>query len=154
MKKVFYLVAVATLAFFSCKKEVAPVETQNNTPLTFKASIEQLEESVKGTINANNQLVWSEGDLIGIYFPEWGDKNQPFRLNAADAGKTQGSFTIATAGDPSGATAAAAYYPYQCDEYEGDVPNFPSSSQNNVYKGEEEGSVPTDSSCGADLQQR
>ena len=135
MKKVFYLVAVATLAFISCQKQdINP--TDNDTPgkpLTFKASIEQLAETTKATINNDNQLVWAENDLIGIYFPDWGDKNQPFRLDAADAGQTDGTFTIATAANPSGASATAAYFPWW--DTEGLSPDYPSSSQTNVYEG-------------------
>ncbi len=134
MKKVFYLVAIATLAFVSCQKELNPAEqTQNNKPLTFKASIEQLQDQTKATINASNQLVWAENDMIGIYFPGWDDKNQPFRLNAADAGKTEGEFTIASAANPSGASATAAYFPWW--DTESLSATYPSSSQTNVYDG-------------------
>lgn len=134
MKKVFYLVAIATLAFVSCQKELNPAEqTQNNEPLTFKASIEQLQDQTKAAINTSNQLVWAENDMIGIYFPDWGDKNQPFRLNAADAGNTSGEFTIASAADPSGASATAAYFPWwDTEKLEA---TYPSSSQTNVWEG-------------------
>ena len=132
MKKTLFFVAVATLFIASCQKEINPVDQpQNNGPLTFKASIEQLQDQTKGSINASNQLVWAENDLIGIYFPDWGDKNQPFRLAAEDAGKTQGTFTIATIADPSGASATAAYYPW---EPKGST-TYPESWQNNVYEG-------------------
>lgn len=135
MKKLFYIVAVATLAFISCQRqELDPTPNDvSDKPLTFKASIEQLEDSVKGIISADNGLAWSENDLIGIYFPDWGDKNQPFRLDAADAGQTQGSFTIATGADPSGASATAAYFPWW--DTEGLSATYPSSSQTNVYDG-------------------
>ena len=137
MKKIFYFVAVATLAFFSCQKETTPTtQSTDSGKLTFKASIEQLEETTKGTINGSNQLEWAENDLIGIYFPEWGDKNQPFRLNDGDAGKTQGGFTIATTANPSGSSATAAYYPYEpVPNPVTATPDYPSSSQNNVYEG-------------------
>lgn len=136
MKKLLYIVAVATLAFISCQRQELD-STNDEAPakaLTFKASIEQLEEATKGTINSSNQLVWAENDLIGIYFPDWGDKNQPFRLNAADAGSTQGTFTIATAANPSGASATAAYYPYDpIPDPVTATPAYPSDSQNHVY---------------------
>lgn len=131
MKKTLFFVAVATLFIVSCQKETSEQNTSDNT-LTFKASIEQLADpSTKGTINASNKLVWAENDLIGIYFPTWGDRNQPFRLAAEDAGKTEGSFSIATVADPSGASATAAYYPW---EPEGST-TYPGDWQNNVYEG-------------------
>lgn len=134
MKKTLFFVAIATLFIASCQKEVNPSEQSTDTKaLTFKASIEQLEEPVKGTLNASNQLVWAENDLIGIYFPDWGDKNQPFRLNAEDAGKTQGNFTIATAANPSGASATAAYFPWW--DTESNSTDYPDASKTNVYEG-------------------
>ena len=133
MKQLFVIAASATL-FFSCQKEVEPVTSDvNHEPLTFKASIEQLAEPTKGTINDNQQLVWAENDMIGIYFPDFGDKNQPFKLNAADAGKTQGEFTIATAADPSGSSATVAYFPWW--DTESFSTTYPSSSQTNVWDG-------------------
>lgn len=134
MKKMLFLVAVATLFFAACQAEVNPATEpeKTNDLLTFKASIEQLVNTdTKGTINASNQLVWAENDLIGIYFPTWGDKNQPFRVAAEDAGKTEGNFTIATAANPSGASATAAYYPW---EPAGST-TYPGDWQNNVYEG-------------------
>ena len=91
MKKVFYLVAVATFVFFSCKKEVvSPVESQNS--LTLRASIEQLASPTKADINANNELVWAKGDQIGVYVNGWADNsNQSFTLEG-DGGATTGSF--------------------------------------------------------------
>ncbi len=133
MKKAIYLVAVATLAFFSCQKqEIDPsAKDEARKGLTFKASIEQLTPDTKGAIDDQNRLVWAENDMIGIYFPDWGDKNQPFRLNAADAGKVDGNFTIATTANPEGATATAAYYPW---EPEGST-TYPGDWQNNVHEG-------------------
>ena len=135
MKKAIYLVAVATLAFFSCQKqELDPsAKDEARKGLTFKASIEQLTPDTKGAIDDQNRLVWAENDMIGIYFPDWGDKNQPFRLNAADAGNVDGTFTIASAADPSGATATAAYFPWW--DTESLSATYPSSSQTNVYEG-------------------
>lgn len=134
MKKSLFIVAIATLFIASCQKENEPAaQNAENKPLSFKASIEQLEEPVKGTINASNQLVWAKNDLIGIYFPDWGDKNQPFKLNDSDAGNTVGEFTIATAADPSGATATCAYYPWW--DTESGSTAYPSSSQTNVWEG-------------------
>ena len=134
MKKMLFLVAVATLFFAACQQEINPASEQEKTNdlLTFKASIEQPKDvDTKGTINAENKLAWAENDLIGIYFPDWGDKNQPFRVAAEDAGKTEGNFTIATGANPSGASATAAYYPW---EPEGST-TYPGDWQNNVWEG-------------------
>ena len=145
MKKIFYLLAIAAIAFTSCKQEEPEVvkDKPETDAFTFKASIEGLSsgengasgsnksDMAKATINGDYQLVWAENDQIGIYFPAWSDKNQPFRLNAEDAGKTQGEFTIATAANPSGASATAAYFPW---EPEGKT-TYPGDWQNNVYNG-------------------
>jgi len=136
MKKAFFLVAVATLALLSCQKEndLNTVKPAENHGLTFKASIEALSDpDTKAAIDASNGLVWAENDMIGIYFPDWGDKNQPFRLNAASAGQTEGEFTIASAADPTGATATAAYFPWW--DTESLSADYPSSSQTNVWEG-------------------
>ena len=88
MKKVLFLVAVATLALLSCQKENVKNDAKKNITLT--ASIEEL--SSKADMNASNQLVWAKGDQIGIYIPGWGaDINQSFTLEG-DGGSTTGSF--------------------------------------------------------------
>lgn len=133
MKKIIYLVAVAALFLLSCQKEINPANDATSDGLSFKASIEQLTPDTKAAINSDNALVWAENDMIGIYFPDWGDKNQPFKLNAADAGKVDGTFSIASAADPSGATATAAYFPWW--DTESLSATYPSSSQTNVYEG-------------------
>ena len=143
MKKVLYLVAIATLVISACQKakEIEPepespadpeetVVPEENTnpennaePFIFKASIEGLGADTKGTINASHQMLWAEGDKIGIYFPTWGDKNQAFTLSGG-AGTTLGEFTRDDpyAYDPADATAA--FYPWQGT----------GSSKNNVYE--------------------
>ena len=150
MKKILYVVAFATFALVSCHDKNAPENQKESNVLTFKASIEALATDAnagnrsaesastgmaKATINSDNALVWATNDLIGIYFPDFGDKNQPFRLDPADDGKTEGSFAIATEANPSGASATVAYFPYQYSgtRTEKNYPNYPSSSQNNVF---------------------
>lgn len=144
MKKILYFAAMAALLLVSCNQDEPKInEPEKKTDaFTFKASIEDLATSgnagsssnvAKATINGSYGLNWATGDLIGIYFPDWGDKNQPFRLDPADNGKTEGSFAIATAADPSGASATAAYFPWwDTDNYN---TTYPSSSQTNVYEG-------------------
>lgn len=124
MKKYLFIVAVATL-FFSCNKELEPTAPTTTDRFTFKASIEQLAEPTKATINDNNQLVWAEGDKIGIYFDSWNDnKNQAFTLSSGQ-GTTEGEFTMDNnwAYEPNDATAA--FYPWQGS----------GSDKNNVYEG-------------------
>ena len=134
MKKVFYLVAVATLAFFSCQRqELDPTANNNKVDqkgFTFKASIEQLDDATKGTINASNQLVWATGDKIGIYVNDdsWSDKNQPFTLSSGE-GLTQGVFAWDYSGTFSD-KAAAAFYPWDNNDNAGD------GTLNNVYEGD------------------
>lgn len=123
MKKILFIVAVATL-FFSCKKELEPTAPATDR-FTFKASIEQLAEPTKADINAANQLVWATGDKIGIYVDDqsWTDKNQPFTLSSG-AGTTQGEFSWDNTGTFSD-KAAAAFFPWEGT----------GSDKNNVYGG-------------------
>lgn len=115
MKKLFYLVAAATLLFASCQKELSPVEQDKSKDrLTFKASIEQLvDPDTKATINDQHKLVWAKGDQIGIYFPTWGEAHQSFTLDG-DGGDTVGSFTRDQANDGYNASdATVAFFPWQ-----------------------------------------
>ena len=129
MKKLLFFVAVATL-FFSCQKEIEPSTPSEIKVFTFKAFIENLTASTKANINDNQQLVWAEGDKIGIYVPSMDDKNQPFVLDG-EAGSTSGSFKWVF-GDFTNEDAAAAYFPW---EQESDSNQHPGSWQNNVYDG-------------------
>lgn len=132
MKKMLFLVAVATLFFAACQKEFDPNSKQDKTNnlLTFKASIEQLKDSdTKGTINASNQLVWATGDKIGIFFNSWTEnKNQSFTLSSG-ADTTEGEFTIDTGWSFSPTDATAAFYPWDDNDNAGDGTN------NNVSDG-------------------
>lgn len=130
MKKVLFIVAVATL-FFSCNKEIEPAAptTPSTDRFTFKASIEQFSDPTKATINADNQLVWATGDKIGVYVNDdtWTDKNQPFTLSSG-AGTTQGEFTWDNSGTFSD-KAAAAFFPWDDNDSATD------GTKNNVYDG-------------------
>ena len=130
MKKVLFIVAVATL-FFSCNKEIEPTAptTPSTDRFTFKASIEQFSDPTKATINADNQLVWATGDKIGVYVNDasWTDKNQPFTLSDG-AGSTNGTFAWDYTGDFSD-KAAAAFFPWD------DNDNADDGTRNNVYDG-------------------
>ena len=64
MKKTLRLMglcALAMLALTGCKKE------QNNGNMTFKAKITQPTSDTRTEIDANNDLVWSDGDMIKVY---------------------------------------------------------------------------------------
>ena len=127
MKKVFYLVAVATLAFVSCQRQELDPTANNNKVnqkgFTFKASIEQL--ASKANINDANALVWAQNDKIGVYVDdaEWDDKNQPFTL-VGEGGTVSGEFAWDYEGEFSD-KAAAAFFPWQGT----------GSDKNNVYEG-------------------
>lgn len=127
MKKVLYFVAIATLAFVSCQKEIETANDAKNDRFTFKASIEDLTTSA--TINSDNQLLWATGDKIGIYVNDdsWTDKNQPFTLSSG-AGTTQGEFSWDYTGNFSD-KAAAAFFPWDNNDNTGD------GTLNNVYDG-------------------
>lgn len=126
MKKAFYLVAVATLSFFSCQKqELDPnAKDEAGKAFTFKASIEQLAPTTKADINASNELVWATGDKIGVCVPDWGEKNQPFTL-VGDGNVTSGDFEYDYDGGSFSGNATAAFFPWEGT----------GSSVNNYYDG-------------------
>mgnify|MGYP006988867006 FL=1 len=111
MKKSFFFVAIAALAFLSCERH----ELEEMTPesYTFKASIEDF--ATKADINKANALVWAQGDQIGIYVNDdsWNDKNQPFTL-VGEGGSTSGNFRWNYEnGNFTDEYAAAAFFPWQ-----------------------------------------
>ena len=144
MKKLLLFVAVATLFFASCQKEIEPTAsdaaatdqedaTIDDNHFTFKASIEALKDNnnpdAKGTLNASNQLVWKANDKIGIYFSNWNDNNnQAFTLSSG-ADTTEGDFSIDTGWSYNPNDATAAFYPWDDNDNSGDGTN------NNVYDG-------------------
>ena len=122
MKKLFFLVALATPLFFACQQEIAP-EEQDNAPaksFTFKACLDETKANLSGA-----SLLWAEGDQIGIYVdePSWEDKNQPFTLSDG-AGTRDGEFTWNYTGSFSD-NATVAFYPWE----------GLGSDKNNVYEG-------------------
>jgi len=117
MKKTLLLVALATL-FFSCQKEMEPAANESNESksIAFVASIEQPKSDTKADINASNQLVWADDDKIGIFVPDWDDKNQPFTVPEGEGGSTSGSFSW-DYGDFTHTTANAAFFPWGGDNH-------------------------------------
>ena len=114
MKRVLFFVAVATL-FFSCQKELEPTNpSDSGKSFTFTAGIEKL--ATKADINTSNELLWAEGDKIGIFVNDegWTDKNQPFTLESG-AGSTTGKFKWDYTGNFSD-KAAAAFFPWEAVE--------------------------------------
>ena len=129
MKKLFIFAALAAPLFFSCAKEMEQALEQEpeKTPVAnvaFKASIESLDSPTKADINASNQLVWAAGDQIGVYIPDWVDKNKSFTLVGA-GGSTTGGFTY-DGGEFSATTATVAYFPWNGTN---------TTTDNNVYEG-------------------
>ncbi len=125
MKKLYYFVAIATFALFSCQQDDDPVNNQKGKSFTFKASIE--DGITRGTFNSSNGLDWTDGDKIGIYVNDvsWPTKHQPFTLSSG-AGTTQGEFTWDyDDGNFTNTNANVAFFPWQGT---GD-------DKNNVYNG-------------------
>lgn len=124
MKKLYYFVAVATLGLLSCQQEQDPVINNEvkSEPFTIKASIENL--ATRADMNGSNGLVWSTGDEICLYYPNWGTKHQPFILSSG-AGNTNAVFTRENEGDAYQVDATVAFFPWQGT---GD-------DKNNVYNG-------------------
>ena len=113
MKKLFFLVAVATPLFFSCQVEFENVPVEECSRFTIEASIDDMPSSTKADINASSGLNWTAGDKIGIYVndPAWDDKNQPFTL-VGEGGSATGQFAWDHTGDFS-TLAAAAFFPWE-----------------------------------------
>ena len=113
MKKVFYLVAIATFALLSCQKEIE-TETTQPAKAAFTASIENLASPTKADIDNTNNLVWKTGDKIGIYVDEssWEDKNQPFHLSSGEDSYL-GGFDWDYSGWSDANNVTAAFFPWQ-----------------------------------------
>ncbi len=137
MKKIVYFAVFAALALVSCQEKNAPINNEQKTDaFTFKASIEQPTSNgntggaaassgiAKATINESNQLVWSAGDHIGIYFPNWNDANNQDFILSDGGGTTEGTFTRAS-GEYEPSDAKVAFFPWQGT----------GSTYNNVYEG-------------------
>lgn len=103
MKKLFYLVAVATLFTLSCEKEIVDSGSHAVEGYTVKASVEPC---TKATINAAHTLVWAAGDQIGLFDTE----KHSFTLSGG-AGTTDGEFTL-DEGTFDVAAAASAFFPW------------------------------------------
>ena len=111
MKKLFFIVAIAAL-LFSCQKELEYESTQQKAGLSFAASIENLATPTKAEINDDYDLLWSSGDMIGIFVNDgsWADKNQPFTLDGT-GGDVTGKFNW-NYGTFENENANAAYFPW------------------------------------------
>ena len=129
MKKVFYLVAIATLALLSCQKEIE-TETTQPTKAAFTASIENLASPTRADIDNTNNLVWKTGDKIGIYVDEssWGDKNQPFHLSSGEDSYL-GGFDWDYSGWSDANNVTAAFFPWDNND------NATDGTLNNVFEG-------------------
>ena len=122
--KLFFAVAGATLLLFSCQKEIEPTNNPSTgNGFSFTAGIEKL--ATRADINSSNELVWDQGDQIGIFVNDasWDDKNQPFTLEGS-GGSTTGKF-VWNYGDFSNENANAAFFPWQGS----------GSTSNNIYDG-------------------
>lgn len=117
MKKVLFIVAVATL-FFSCQREInpsKPSDPDSSKGFSFTAGIEDFASPTRADLGSGNTLVWAKGDQIGIYVndPDWGDKNQAFNLQG-EGGTTTGSFVWNEYdGNFTSELATIAFFPWQ-----------------------------------------
>ena len=129
--KLFFAVAGATLLLFSCQKEIEPTNNPSTgNGFSFTAGIEKL--ATRADINSSNELVWAQGDKIGIFVNDdsWGDnqfKQNPFTLEGA-GGSTTGKFIWDyDDGNFISDKATAAFFPWNGRNAEGSV--------NNVWNG-------------------
>ena len=112
MKKVLFIVAVATLGLISCQKEKGVANSVGNDNFTFNVSIGELSTPTKATINGSYQFLWASGDKIGLYLNNsWDDKHQPFTL-VGEGGSSSGSFAW-DYGAFSDENAIIAYFPWE-----------------------------------------
>ena len=100
MKKLFFILAIGALAAVACNKE-APVAPAQKA--TLKASAEF---ATKADINSSYQVVWATGDEIAVRLYKGTAYNghddgsgydawtANWVLDPADAGKTDGNFSI------------------------------------------------------------
>lgn len=92
MKKTFlFLFMLAmTLGFVACSNNDDLVEQseQNNDKMIITAS---LDETTRTSLDANDQVLWSEGDEIVLYSGTIGEAGKVFKL-VGGAGTTQGTF--------------------------------------------------------------
>lgn len=91
MKKIFYILVAASMAFVACQKQsVEPQfsvkETDHGTYIyTIKASTDGLEPEVKSDYDASGHFSWSAGDAISVLFHK-GDENKFFTLTTTGTG--------------------------------------------------------------------
>ena len=124
MKRIAYVfAALAAIFVTSCAKENEPVDNgKAGKAYTLRASIE--DPATKATLSGTS-LLWSGGDKIGVYVPDFGTKNQPFTL-VGDGGSATGEFKYDYDNGVLNSTqASAAFFPW----------NGTGSDVNNVYEG-------------------
>ena len=132
MKKIFIAIAFCAMSLIACNKQQIDNNVESSSSYAVIRAIGEAydlvgEEAVtKATINSSEQIVWASGDEIGVRlykgsavtghddgsgYDAW---DATFTLDAADAGKTNGSFTCPTSTD-QWLKAYAAWYPRYID---------------------------------------
>lgn len=132
MKKIFIAIAFCAMSLIACNKQQIDNNVEPSSSYAVIRAIGEAydlvgEEAVtKATINSSEQIVWASGDEIGVRlykgsavtghddgsgYDAW---DATFTLDAADAGKTNGSFTCPTSTD-QWLKAYAAWYPRYID---------------------------------------
>jgi len=113
MKKTLFIIAACALAAVSCQKETA-VENGISSEgiLTVTADIAQFDVDTKTSIDGTATTIrplWSEGDEIKLFATD--GTSAVYVLNAADKGKSSGTFTLKGGETALAGTFACAYYP-------------------------------------------
>ena len=128
MKKIFIAIAFCAMSLIACNKQQIDTNIDSSSnKIVIRAHGEDYDlvsqdGATKATINASKQIEWAAGDMIGVRLYKgsaitgtdggsgYGAWDATFTLDAADAGKTNGSFTCPSPTD-EWLKAYAAWYP-------------------------------------------
>ncbi len=128
MKKIFIAIAFCAMSLIACNKQQIDTNIDSSSKQAVIRAVGENYDLVgqdgvtKATINTSKQIEWAAGDKIGVRLYKgtavtgtdggsgYGAWDATFTLDAADAGKTNGSFTCPTATD-QWLKAYAAWYP-------------------------------------------
>ena len=104
-KSIYFLLAIAALAFAGCKKQDTLAEPAGTRVVTITAALESATTKVT-TGSAVGKFAWEKGDKIGVWT---GDAFVPFTLDDSSEGQVAGKFSGTL---PEGKSIEFAVYPY------------------------------------------
>ena len=111
MKKLLFFLASAALLAAGCQEEVTNPSEQNGG-LGFNASTESFAVISKTSMDADRNILWSEGDQIAIFMDS--PTASLFEVTHETAGTSQGKFTlVGTQNGKADSDRNVAVYPYQ-----------------------------------------